>query len=109
MTWIDVDAEKLRSAAEALRGISGEAQALADYAQEADPDWWMWGLGGAPFAALYFPVAEGIIHPAFAQVVDSLEGMATSLEQCADDHEGNDTEIARALDKIGQEIEGRVS
>ena len=38
MTWIDVDAEKLRQAAASLRETKGEVQALADYAHEADPD-----------------------------------------------------------------------
>lgn len=106
MTWIDVDAEKLRTAAETLRGVSGEAGALADYAQEADPDWWMWGLGGIPFAAMYFPVVEGYVHPSFQEAVDSIEGLAASIQACADDHEGNDAEIAKALEKIAGEIEG---
>ena len=106
MTWIDVDAAELRTAAETLRGVSGEAEALADYAKEADPDWWMWGLGGSPFAALYFPIVEGHIHPAFKEVVDAIEGLASSLDDCADDHEGNDEEIAKQLEKIAAELDG---
>lgn len=105
MTWIDVDAEKLRTAASTLQGVAGEAGSLADYAKEADPDWWMWGLGGIPFAALYFPVAMGVVHPAFQEVVDSIEGLSASLQACADDHAGNEDAIASGLERIAGQIE----
>lgn len=105
MTWIDVDAEKLRLAATTLRDTKGEVQALADYAHEADPDWWMWGLGGIPFAALYFGVTEMAFHPALQDAQEAIEGLSARLEACADEHEGNDAAIAQDLAKIAGEIE----
>ncbi|GAB3656069.1 hypothetical protein [Glycomyces tarimensis] len=106
MTWIDVDAEKLRAAASTLRATKGEVQQLADYAHESDPDWWMWGLGGIPFAALYFGVTEGFFHPALEDAQEAVEGLCGRLEACADDHEGNDAEIAKSLDKLAGELDG---
>ncbi|MCH7229371.1 type VII secretion target [Glycomyces sp. L485] len=105
MSSIDIDAAQLRAAATSLRGVSAEAASLADYAQEADPDWWTWGLGGLAFAAAYFYIAESHVHPAFKEAVDAIEGLAASLEKCADDHEGNDEEIAGDLARIADELE----
>jgi uncharacterized protein YukE len=109
MTWIDVEAEKLRQAAASLRETKGEVQALADYAHEADPDWWMWGLGGIPFAALYFGVSEGVFHPALKDSQEAIEGLCARLEACAQEHEDNDDAIAKDLEKIAAELEGGAS
>lgn len=106
MTWINVDAEKLNQAAATLRETKGEIQALADYAREADPDWWMWGLGGIPFAALYFPITEGVFHPALEGAQEAIEGLSARLEECAAEHGDNDEAIAEDLANIGEEIGG---
>ena len=106
MPWIDVDAEKLRQAAAALRETTGEVEALADYAHEADPDWWTWGLGGIPFAALYFGVSELVFHPALKDAGEAVEGLSARLEECAAAHEDNDAAIAAGLEQIGSELKG---
>ncbi|GAB3220021.1 hypothetical protein GCM10027447_03870 [Glycomyces halotolerans] len=105
MSWIDVDADKLETAASTIRGTAAEVEHLAEYAREADPDWWMWGLGGIPFAALYFGVAEMAVHPALEDAAASIEGLADRLDDCARDHRDNDDEIAAELEKIGQDID----
>ncbi|WP_026925639.1 type VII secretion target [Glycomyces arizonensis] len=105
MSWIDVDAEKLKQAASGLHQAEGEVEALADYAKEADPDWWMWGVAGIVMAPIYFGVAE-IFHSSIGDARDAVSGLATRLEDCADEHEGNDQAIAAELEKIGQELEG---
>jgi hypothetical protein len=104
MPWIDVDAERLRSAAAALREATGEVEALADYAREADPDWWTWGLGGLPFAALYFGVSETVFHPALEDAGEAVEGLCSRLEECAEAHEANDAAIATGLRRIGADL-----
>jgi hypothetical protein len=106
MPWIDVDAEKLRSAAAALRETTGEVEALADYARESDPDWWTWGLGGIPFAALYFGVSEAVFHPALEDAGAAVEGLCARLEECAAAHEDNDAAIAAELARIGSQMKG---
>jgi hypothetical protein len=104
--WIDVDAEKLRQAASAIRETIGEVEALADYAHEADPDWWTWGLGGIPFAALYFGVSEMVFHPALKDAGEAIEGLCSRLEECAAAHEDTDTAIAGDLERIASEMKG---
>ncbi|THV34378.1 type VII secretion target [Glycomyces buryatensis] len=106
MTWIDVDAEKVRQAASTLRETKTEVQAVADYAHEADPDWWMWGLAGIPFAALYFAATEMVFHPALEDAQEAIEGLCVRLEDCADDHEASDAEVAQELEKLGEELTG---
>lgn len=106
MPWIDVDAEQLRRAAAALRETTGEIDALAEYAHEADPDWWTWGLGGIPFAGLYFGVSEMVFHPALKDAAEAVEGLSSRLEECADEHEDNDAAIAAGLKQIGADMKG---
>lgn len=105
MTWIDVDAEKLHEAASALHQSEGEIQSLADYAKEADPDWWMWGVAGLVMAPIYFGVAE-IFHSTIAESIDAVSGLAERIDECATEHSDNDDAIASALEKIGSELEG---
>ncbi|MCC3763914.1 hypothetical protein K3N28_12650 [Glycomyces sp. TRM65418] len=106
MTWIDVDAEKLRAAASTLHQSEGEIQSLADYAKEADPDWWMWGVSGLVMAPVYFALAD-VFHSSMADAVDAVSGLADRIGECADEHEGNDAAIAAELEKIaGENREG---
>ncbi|MEU6858756.1 type VII secretion target [Glycomyces sp. NPDC046736] len=106
MPWIDVDAGKLREAAASLRQTTGEVDALAEYAREADPDWNTWGIGGIPFAGLYFGVSEMVFHPALKDAAEAVEGLSARIEECAEAHDGNDAEIAAELERIGSELGG---
>jgi len=106
MPWIDVDAEKLRRAASALRETTAEVDAVAEYAHEADPDWWTWGLGGIPFAGLYFGVSEAVFHPALKDAAEAIEGFCARLEECAAAHEDNDSAIAGDLERLAAELKG---
>ncbi|MEU5871832.1 type VII secretion target [Glycomyces sp. NPDC047369] len=105
MTWINVDAEKLRQAAAALHESEGEIQALADYAKEADPEWWMWGVAGLVMAPAYFALAE-YFHSAVTDSVDAVSGLADRIQACADEHDGNDAAIAAELARIGGDLKG---
>jgi hypothetical protein len=105
MSWIDVDAEKLKLAASGLEQAEGEVEALATYAKEADPDWWTWGVAGIVMAPVYFGVAE-IFHSSIRDAREAVAGLAGRLDDCATEHEGNDEAIALELEKIGQELEG---
>lgn len=105
MTWIDVDAEKLREAATALHQSEGEIQSLADYAKEADPEWWMWGVAGLVMAPAYFALAD-VFHSSMAESVEAVSGLAGRITECADEHEGNDAAIAAELEKIASEMQG---
>ncbi|GAA1660780.1 hypothetical protein GCM10009830_02340 [Glycomyces endophyticus] len=106
MPWIDVDPQKLRDAAAQIRTTAGEVQAVADYARESDPDWWTWGLGGIPFAGLYFGVSEGVFHPALEDAQAAIEGLCARLDECADAHQSNDAGIAADLAKIAAQLGG---
>ncbi|WP_026928636.1 type VII secretion target [Glycomyces tenuis] len=103
MSWINVDAEKLKQAASGLQEAEGQVEALATYAKEADPDWWTWGVAGIVMAPVYFGVAQ-IFHSSIGDARDAVSSLAGRLEDCAAEHEGNDEAIARELEKIGQEI-----
>ncbi|GAA2269412.1 hypothetical protein GCM10009853_023700 [Glycomyces scopariae] len=104
MPWIDVDPQALRDAASQIKDTAGEVQAVADYARESDPDWWTWGLGGIPFAGLYFGVAEGVFHPSLEDARTAVEGLAARLEECAQAHDDNDAGIAADLEKIAADL-----
>jgi uncharacterized protein YukE len=105
MTWIDVDPEKLRAAAAALHQSEGEIQSLADYAQEADPEWWMWGVAGLVMAPAYFALAD-FFHTSMTDSIDAVSGLADRIDECAAEHSASDVEIAADLGKIGAELRG---
>lgn len=104
MPWIDVDPQKLRDAASQIKQSAGEVRAVADYARESDPDWWTWGLGGIPFAGLYFGVSELVFHPSLEDSQAAIEGLCARLEECADAHQDNDAGIAAELQRIASEM-----
>ncbi|RRR99454.1 type VII secretion target [Glycomyces terrestris] len=104
MPWIDVDPQRLRDAAAQLKPTADEVQAVADYARESDPDWWTWGLGGLPFAGLYFGVSELVFHPCLEDAKAGIEGLCARLEECADAHQDADDGIAADLARIAAEL-----
>lgn len=79
MSSVQVNAEDLNAAATKLREAIGYADKASEYSTEADPDWWMWGLCGAPSAAVYFPLADAW-RGKLSEVGQAIEGLSKRLE-----------------------------
>jgi hypothetical protein len=74
-----VDLEELGNCQARLATIQQHAADLLTLAADADPEWYIWGLVGAPFAAWYWHFAEELykhldeMGTALADHVDALD------------------------------------
>jgi hypothetical protein len=105
MTSFQVDPDQVRAGASALKGTTAEIEALADYAQEANPDWWMWGLPGLFFAPPYFAIAQ-YFQNELKEVAEAVECLAEGIEDCAEDYAACDAEAEHDLTAVGGDLEG---
>ncbi|MFC4336874.1 WXG100 family type VII secretion target [Salininema proteolyticum] len=104
MTGFSVDPEQLRQSSGDIKQAESEIDQLAEYAKEADPDWWMWGLPGLVLAPPYFMVAN-FFHQSIADAKEAVDGVATGVEKAADKYEEIDEEIAKQVGNIGETLD----
>lgn len=103
---ITVDPDDVRAAADAIRGTKGEAETLAEYARDSDPDLWTWGIPGVFTAAPYYMMVAEILHDQFAGVSETIEGYAKMLDDCAQEAEDCDNELSKVFLDLDGEIDG---
>lgn len=77
---IIVDCDSLEYTSRQLLEATDYFNQAAQYAKDADPDWWMWGISGTPFAAIYFPASNGM-QWLFSQVGPGLEGVVETIDE----------------------------
>ncbi|WP_025272263.1 WXG100 family type VII secretion target [Haloglycomyces albus] len=104
MTSFNVDPEQLRQSSSGLKGTEGEIDELAEYAKEADPDWWIWGLPGLVMAPPYFMVAD-FFHSSISDAKEAIDGVAEGVEKAADKYEEVDDAIAKKINSITEHID----
>lgn len=104
----EVDAEQLRQAAETVRQLHERTAALIKLAAEANPDWGVWGLVGAPFAVWYWQYADDI-YQNLEFMGEALDSNVRALGATADAYEDSDNEMAKALDAIRRALDGKGS
>jgi len=102
-TNTDVDPGAIRAEGERLQGLAPQYGTVADYASEADPEWYVWGSYGTPLAMLYFQSADRI-QAILKEFQPATEGLAQRLIDCADAYEDADGQTS---DELGQ-IEGEI-
>ena len=101
-----VDPEKLRQATETVRQLHERAVALIELAADADPDWGVWGLVGAPFAVWYWQYADDV-YANLERMGEALDSNVQALGATAEAYEGSDQAMAQALDDIRRTLEGK--
>lgn len=104
MASIYVDPEELRQAASTIRETEGEIDNVTNYAKEADPDWWIWGLPGLVMAPIYFMAAD-FFHQNIGNAKEAIDGLATNIEACADAYDDIDTQVGSGFDQIAGAME----
>lgn len=99
----DVDPAAIAAEGERLKSLAGDFSIVADYAQDADPDWHMWGIPGITLAQLYFASADRI-HEILAQFAPATSGLGQRFIDCAKDYTDSDEESGREFDEQEGEI-----
>lgn len=91
--------EEIESVAEAIRTTAGGLEEAAAYAEEADPDMYMWGMVGLPLAYVYFE-ATPHIHDILKRMPGAVEGVAQRIADAASAISASDEEAKSDFDKL---------
>jgi hypothetical protein len=102
-TNTDVDPDAIRAEGGRLKELAPQYTTIADYATEADPEWYVWGTYGIALAQLYFASADRI-QAILKEFDPATAGLAQRFIDCADDYESAD---GQTWDDMGR-IEGEV-
>lgn len=101
-----VDFAGLTAAEERLKRLSGNSSDIAAVAKDADPEWFIWGLFGAPLAAGYFPLAEQI-HTHLKDLTEALDANATRINQCAAQYKQREEDTAGTMEIIQRRLDAK--
>lgn len=106
MRGISIDPDELDAAASTIRESASKVQELADYARDADPDVWAWGLPATMLAAPFYIGLVELLHQEFEGAVQTVEGFAKMIEDCGEEaRQSEDGNVQLVLDLEG-ELEG---
>ena len=102
-TDLSVEPEALTAEGERLKTIAGDFGIVADYAQDADPDWHMWGVPGVPLAEVYFSSAEAI-HTILKEFGPATAGLGQRFSDCAKRYTEADEANSSGFDELEGEM-----
>jgi hypothetical protein len=100
-----INPDDLGAAAAKLRLAIDYADKASDYSEEADPDWWMWGLPGVVTADLYFTLADGW-RGLLSDAGQGIEGLAKRLEDSGTGWSDVDSFLGEDFAKVLTDLEG---
>lgn len=103
-TSTDCDPAAIRAEGERLKDLAPQYGTVADYASEADPEWYVWGSYGIALAQLYFASADRI-QEILKEFAPAAEGLGQRFIDCANDYEDADGQCRDDLDGIEGEIQ----
>ena len=99
-----VDPDQLKQMTETLRQLHERTVALIELAADANPDWAVWGLVGAPFAVWYWQYADDL-YANMQLMGEALDSNVRALGATAEAYEGADKAMADALARIHRQVE----
>ena len=94
-----VDKAGLQAAETRLDGLSKDSEGVAALGKDADPEWYTWGLVGAPFAAWYGNVASEV-HRDLTAMSEALKAHSDRIKFCRESYAGREEDTAAVMDKI---------
>ena len=100
------EVEEMESIVKLVQQTGETMKEAAAYAVEADPDMYMWGAVGAPFAFVYFQ-ATPHIHDILHRMPDAIGGVARRIAEAAESITDCDEEAKGAFDDLHGALEGK--
>ncbi|GIF71499.1 hypothetical protein [Asanoa siamensis] len=82
-----------------LAEIRERAADILTLAEDANPEWYIWGAIGAPFAAMYWRYADDT-YEHLAMMGDALQNRVDALDCTAQNYRESEAEIEKALQSI---------
>ncbi|GIG65451.1 hypothetical protein [Phytomonospora endophytica] len=102
---LHVDFPGMTAASTRLNTLGEHAGRAADLADDADPDWYTWGLPGLALAPLYWSKAEEL-HEHLGRISAVLTSHATRIDACAANYHLSETDNADTMRQIRARIDG---
>ncbi len=84
-----------------LAQLQTDAANIIELAADANPEWYIWGLIGAPFAQGYWSVAEDV-YSHLEKMGESLKSQARTLEANGKAYHAAEEAIAKSLRDLHQ-------
>jgi len=84
-----------------LADIRDRAAAILTLAEDANPEWYVWGAVGAPFAAWYWQYADDT-YEHLKLMGEALQDRVEALDCTAQAYKEADAQIAKALESINK-------
>lgn len=94
-----VDHPAMIKAVNQLAQIQGHAAGILDLAKDANPEWYIWGILGAPFAAWYWSVADEV-YKHLEMMGQALADRVDSLQKTADNYKGVEDALHGSIKSI---------
>ena len=99
-----VDPRALHACADDLLVIRERAAKILELAEDANPDWYIWGLIGIPLAQKYWDVAADVYRH-LAMMGEALEDRAEALKCTAQAYTSVDQELHNAFTGIREMLD----
>lgn len=94
-----VDHHEIVTAVNKLAEVHGHAAGIIALAEDANPEWYIWGLLGAPFVPWYWSVA-GDVYKHLTMMGESLLEKVYSLQTTAENYQGAEEALKNSLHGI---------
>jgi hypothetical protein len=99
MTGFRADTDAILTCRSRLAEIRERAADILTLAEDANPEWYIWGLVGAPFAAWYWKYADDT-YEHLAMMGEALQDRVDALDCTAAAYQEADQQVAKALQSI---------
>ena len=99
MEGFRTDVDEIMTCRTRLAEIRERAADILTLAEDANPEWYIWGAIGAPFAAWYWKYADDT-YEHLSMMGEALQNRVEALDCTAENYKQTDQEIAKALQSI---------
>ena len=93
------DPDQIMTCRAQLAELRERAADILTLAEDANPEWYIWGLVGAPFAAWYWKYADDP-YEHLSMMGEALQSNVDALDCTAQNYRDTDQEIEKALQSI---------
>lgn len=94
-----VDHQEIASCVSWLAELREHAAGILALAQDADPEWYIWGAVGAPMAAIYWRAADDVYRH-LELMGEALADRIDALDCTARNYQGANDALTRSIEAI---------
>jgi hypothetical protein len=96
-----VDHNEMASCVSRLAELREHAAGILALAEDANPEWYIWGAVGAPMAAIYWQTADDVYRH-LELTGEALQDRVNALDCTAQNYQGVNDALTRSIEAIGR-------